>query len=133
MTRGSGWIGLVVCALVGCATPALALELPEAPRVDASITTGEMRGVVTDSSDGIGIRKVRMVLRRGGTREVISLHTDKAGGFRFEALPQGVYSLEATAVGYLPAILAPIVVRPGKDTRIEHISLTPEREARRST
>ncbi|MEO0604797.1 MAG: carboxypeptidase-like regulatory domain-containing protein [Myxococcota bacterium] len=127
MTRRLAMLALLVSATFVFAPPTEAAPLSEAPRVDAKVRLGEMRGVVTGADDGLGIRKVKMTLRRDGTREVVSVkRTGRNGAFTFDDLPRGVYSLEATAVGFLPRILAPILVQPGKDTRVEHISLTPE-------
>ena len=126
---------LVVALLAGCIggpTEASAAPFGELPRVDTPLA-GHMRGVVTSAADGVGLQRVRLVLRRAGTREVVNVsHTERGGRFDFEALRSGVYSIEARAAGYLPAILAPLVVRPGKEARVEHITLTLEGGGRAS-
>ncbi len=122
---------LVLSAFV-CLEPAgLAAPLAEAPRVATEAPVGEMLGVVSDSEDGIGIREVKVVLRRDGSRKEVSVERTRRGGrFTFHDLPQGVYSLEASAVGFLPRTVGPIVVKSGRETRVEHITLTPEPEGR---
>jgi len=133
--RRAGLVAFVclVGALVTGALPhtdAHAAPLGEPPRVETE-RQGEMRGVVTSAEDGLGLRQVRLVLRRG--REVVSvLRTGKGGRFAFDSLDGGIYSIEAQAAGYLPRILAPITVRPGRDSRVEHITLTPARDGRAS-
>lgn len=129
MTPRIGLLALMMSVLVGVVTPteAPATPLPEIPRVQPQPQRGEMRGVVTRSDDGLGIREVRVVLRRDRSREVVSIErTGRGGAFTFDDLPQGVYSLEATAAGFEKQVLAPIVVKPGREVRLEHITLTPE-------
>lgn len=134
MARQLGLIGLIVSCLVCLGSPALAGPGPRPviPRVE-TVTTGEVRGVVTGAEDGLELRRVRLVLRQDASRKVVSIeHTDQGGEFVFDDLAAGVYSLEAQAAGYFRTIVAPVVIRTGK-ARIEHITLTPLGDARRDS
>ena len=131
MARRLGLLAMLVPVLVCLSSigvcKAVAMPLPGVARVDADCS-GEMRGMVTAADDGLALRRARVVLRHEATREIVSVqNTGKAGRFAFGQLPAGVYSLEASATGYLPAILAPIVVRVGRETRVERVSLAPDK------
>ncbi|MEN0063738.1 MAG: carboxypeptidase-like regulatory domain-containing protein [Myxococcota bacterium] len=133
MVRRLGIWGLLASLWIAAAPPVFAAPLPDAPRVDAPEACGEMRGVVTGADDGLGLRKVRVLLRRDGTREVVEAQrTSRSGHFTFDEIPSGIYSIEAQAVGYIPTILAPIVIRRGK-VRIENITLTPDSDGQPDT
>lgn len=131
MARGGALLivmTVMASCLVGAEAPAHAVPRPEPARVDPTMGSGEVRGVVTGAENGLGLRRVRMVLRQNESSKIVKVkHTDKGGSFSFDDLPAGVYSLEAQAAGYYRKLVAPIVIRAGK-ARLEHITLTPQGE-----
>ena len=72
------------------------------------IIAGEIRGTVTDRTDGSSLPGVN--LRLTGTR--LGAVSDTAGAYVISNIPSGSYRLEASMVGYRTAVFEDIVVRP---------------------
>jgi hypothetical protein len=112
---------LAVVAVFGMAAPALA---------SGPAPTGDLHGVVTGRSDGLGMPSVSVTLRlvpccspraSDDAPWVEVRNTDTEGVFRFDDIPAGVYAIEARLDGRQWSS-DPILVVPG--TRVhEHIVL----------
>ena len=112
---------LAIAALFGLAAPAFA---------SGPAPTGDLYGVVTGRTDGLGVASVSVTLRmvpccsRRTTHDAAWTevrNTDTEGVFRFDDIPPGVYAIEARLDGREWSS-DPILVVPG--TRVhEHIVL----------
>lgn len=96
-------VPLLVLLLAGCAegpTPAQTTAEPEgAPQLEATATTGVLRGIAVD--DAIRPLAGAAVVVEGPTRR--ETVTDEGGFFGFAGLPAGSYRVAVTKVAYVPA------------------------------
>lgn len=95
MSGTKPWLGvltLLAMALAGCAEGATDADDADGPKVDATETTGGIRGIVVDAS----IEPVA-----GATMQVLNTDltttTDEMGGFVFDRMEPGTYFVEASA------------------------------------
>jgi outer membrane receptor for ferrienterochelin and colicin len=95
---------------------AASLVFPSALRADDSLeTTGTLSGRVLDKitrEPVIGAHVVLVATRQGTA-------TDMDGKFSLDQLPPGSYSLQVSALGYLPAVADEITVMPSRTGRVE--------------
>ena len=97
------------------------------PGASQGATVASVQGVVTRASDGQLLNRVSVTLRSETQDDFIRVHaTNRDGAFTFEALPAGVYSLEATHEGFERVTVEPLLLLDGAQ-RTEHLTL---REAR---
>ena len=93
------------------ASPEVAMEAPALG--DASV-----HGVITSHSSGFSLPRVSVTLRSTTDDSFVRRGaTDRAGAFRFENLPAGLYSLEASYAGYQRVTLAPFMVLDGVERK----------------
>ncbi|HVN82705.1 MAG TPA: carboxypeptidase regulatory-like domain-containing protein, partial [Terriglobia bacterium] len=69
-----------------------------------SVTTGTIRGTITDPSNAV-VPQARVTVVNEGTNEVRSLGTGGAGAFEFLLLPVGTYTLRVENPGFKTYIL----------------------------
>jgi len=112
--RSNQFLMLVVIACVLSAIPSAILA--QAP------ITGSIRGYVADDAGGFlpgaSVTLFGETISADGRTAI----TDLEGGFHFDGLPVGVYSLKALMIGYRPYELVQIVVNPD-ETRSFNIVL----------
>lgn len=78
-------------------------------------TAGVIDGFVTTQGGTIRLSGARVVVRDMGDREVVTMHSEGDGHFRFVAIPDGKYRVMATLAGF-ETTTAPVVVAEGKAT-----------------
>ncbi|MFC2170382.1 TonB-dependent receptor domain-containing protein [Calditrichota bacterium] len=99
------------------ATPCLSAE--------GTVIPGSIKGVVLERSTRSPIASVNVILI-GGQR---GSATDLNGKFEISSLEPGLYHVRATALGYEPATVSEIDVRPDRSTTIEFLLLPTMLEA----
>ncbi|HHO49707.1 MAG TPA: carboxypeptidase regulatory-like domain-containing protein [Deltaproteobacteria bacterium] len=113
MLTGRGMVIAMVMALGS--TPIQAAASPAAEST--------LMGVVTAAEYGLSLSRVSLTLRSESNHAFIQVRaTDHRGAFRFDELPAGIYSLEATRAGFERTTVEPILVLEGT-TRSEHVTL----------
>jgi carboxypeptidase family protein len=78
------------------------------------VSTPSLTGQVTDSA-GRPLRKAGVALL--GT--AIAVHSDSAGRYVFLDVPSGVYTVRATAIGYVRVDRTSVRVRAGHTTHLD--------------
>lgn len=94
----------------------LAATLVAAPTTPAD-PAGSLRGQVTDTA-GVPIAGAEVIIQevhRAAT-------TDREGHYRFEAVPEGAYSVSYRAIGYRPAVLRVII---DEEEQVRDVALLP--------
>src|SRR5262249_54235418 len=98
---------VVVCTLASAQT--LPQGKPQ-PSRDAALQgppqpagTGVISGTLVATDSGRAVRRALVTLSGGDTRTSKSTTTDDRGGFAFNALPSGDFTLTASKGGYLTA------------------------------
>ncbi len=81
-----------------------------------SQTGKPLRGTVTDAASGETLPAVTLTVRNPNVSKVVI--SDLEGNFTFENLPVGRYDIQASFIGYEPAIAKEIVVSAGKEVFI---------------
>jgi len=76
-----------------------------------------IRGVVTDEASGAPISFVTIALLN--TEPQQGTVTDSLGQFRFNKLPVGRYDIQASSIGYEPAVIREIQLNPAKESFCE--------------
>ena len=94
----------------------LALLVIAMPLISAS--TGSIKGHVTDAATGKSIVGVSVALQKTS----LGASTDIKGNYKILKVPEGVYTLTATRIGYMPATIKKVKVKPGKTIAV-NISL----------
>ncbi|MDR0370943.1 MAG: TonB-dependent receptor [Prevotellaceae bacterium] len=97
----------------GLFTGLIAVQLSAQERQPA----GVIRGVVTDVASGQTLPSATVVILDSGT--VIGTVADNNGNFRLDNLPVGRYAVQASSMGYEPAVFREIAVSPAKETFLE--------------
>ncbi|HZI93086.1 MAG TPA: TonB-dependent receptor [Patescibacteria group bacterium] len=132
MTRGRSFrvIALLMAMMPGLSTgqslaasPAAAAPSPAgSPAASTnSAATGSIRGTVVDADGtlpGVVVELSGPTLTKPKTAV-----TDAAGAFRFTPLPAGTYQIKATLGGGEPVTVSGILVKEGKENRLDPISL----------
>lgn len=119
-TRRALIAALATCLLTASA-PAWASG-PAAP-VGAVHATGSVHGIVTAQKAGLELPRVSITLRNQATGSLVRVGaTDLHGAFRFDQIPEGRYSLEASHPGFQRVKLEPVLVVDGI-VRREHVAL----------
>lgn len=108
MTRFGRRLPLLVLLLV---------LLPAAARAQAP-STGALTGTVTDAL-GTPLRDVLVTMTEPATGARQAVFTDRFGSYRFAFLQPGTYDLRAERLGFQPAVLAGVPVRPGHVARVD--------------
>lgn len=70
---------------------------------------GELRGTVQDEA-GKPVASAIVILQAAGKTQVLSTQTDSGGQFDFQALPDGLYTLRVSAVGFEATNIASVLV-----------------------
>lgn len=114
LTRSMRWL-VGAAVLTGLAGPALAQN------------AGSLRGKVIDSTGAI-MPKAKVVLSNDATHQTRSVTADAEGGYHFEALEPGVYTVKAEAAGFKIREIKDLRVSPNRtltvDIRLELAELT---------
>jgi hypothetical protein len=76
-----------------------------------------IRGVITDAASGEPLPYVSVVVLN--SNPVVGAITDETGNFRLNNLPVGRYNIQASFLGYEPAIFREIMVSSAKETVLE--------------
>jgi hypothetical protein len=82
-----------------------------------TVTTGIIRGVVSDSSGAV-VPGATIVLLTRETSQHLARTTNGAGIFVFPSQPVGLYALEASAAGFLGQRVEPVNVEVGQTTTV---------------
>lgn len=75
---------------------------------------GNIRGVITDAASGQTLPYVTVVVVN--SQPVIGVTTDEQGNFSLPPLPVGRYNIQASFIGYEPAIVREVMVSSAKET-----------------
>ena len=78
---------------------------------------GNIRGIVTDGASGQALPYVTVIVTN--SNPVIGTTTDSEGHFRLNSLPVGRYDIQASFVGYEPAVFREILVTSGREVFLE--------------
>jgi hypothetical protein len=82
-----------------------------------AVTSGAVRGVVSDSSGAVvASASVALISRSSG--QSLSRTSNSAGIFAFPSQPVGLYALEITAPGFRREIVEPVLVQIGQTTSV---------------
>lgn len=82
-----------------------------------------LEGRVLDDVSGVPLADARVVLLNRHARFVATAVTDEAGRFRFERKGYGMYSVRASAVGYLQATSPPMWMTLESDSTVVEMRL----------
>jgi hypothetical protein len=93
--------------------------------VASAQTTGSIIGVVTDAQSGKPVVGALVVATSPSLQGEQTVITDKAGGFRIQALPPGDYKLASSFDGFKPVERADLTVRLDKTIRA-NLALVPD-------
>ena len=77
-------------------------------------TTGQVSGIVLDQ-DGKPLPNTNVVLRGLGQGRI----ADGSGRYEFDAIPPGVYTIEAQLISYETQTVADVVVEAGRTARVD--------------
>ena len=78
---------------------------------------GNIRGVVTDAASGQTLPYVTVVVLN--SQPVVGVTTDEEGSFTLPALPVGRYNIQASFIGYEPAVIREVMISSTKETVLE--------------
>jgi len=76
-----------------------------------------IRGLITDAASGEPLPYVSVVVLN--SNPVVGAITDETGNFRLNNLPVGRYDIQASFLGYEPAVFREIMVSSAKETVLE--------------
>src|SRR5262245_1781148 len=85
--------------------------------VAAAQTTGAVQGTVTDEQ-GAAVPSASVVLTRTATNISDTTQTGAEGGFRFDFVSPGAYTLTVSLQGFKTARLAGVLVEAGKSVSL---------------
>lgn len=86
--------------------------------LEAQYGSGVLLGVVTDPSGAV-VPGARVSVRNAATNERREFISDESGGFRFPALPAGIYEVVVTAPAFKQARLDNVVLRVNSELRLD--------------
>ena len=95
-----------IIVLIALMQPALLMAQP----------VGTIRGVVTDVASGQALPYVTVFVN---SNPPVGTSTDEAGNFRLNNLPVGRYDIQASFIGYEPAVFREILVTSGREVFLE--------------
>jgi len=101
--------------------------IAQEPAPPASI----VHGVIRDA-DGKPVAQASILLRKEGSADNFTAHTDTQGRYSFTRLPDGVYSLRATKDGYGDAQVSAVFVGP-QESKIVDLTLRVQQRSQEST
>jgi hypothetical protein len=78
---------------------------------------GNIRGMITDGDSGQTLPSVTVIVLQ--SNPLIGTTTDLDGNFRLHNLPVGRYDIQASFIGYEPAVFKEILVGSGKEVFLE--------------
>jgi Carboxypeptidase regulatory-like domain len=90
------------------------------PEVYGQAVTGELQGVVKDSTGAV-IPNTEIKLRNAGTGAETSSMTNAEGGFRFPSLLPGLYNVSVTATGFKRGEFTNVQINIGTIANLEAI------------
>ena len=90
----------------------LALLVIAMPLMSAS--KGSIKGRVTDAKTGDPLAGVNVVIQKHG----LGAATDLKGNYKIIKVPEGVYTLKATMIGYTPETVKKVKVKGGKTSKV---------------
>lgn len=108
----------IFCRLCGALALALACALLPAPLSAQTAATGNIEGVVTDSSGAV-IPGATVVVRNMETNLTRELTTDEGGRYRATALQPGVYEVTVTLAGFEATPLTNVQVQVGQTAPVD--------------
>src|SRR5512133_2235527 len=88
----------------------------------AQVTTGAIRGTVTDSSDAVAA-KVKVQATNLETGQAFSVESSGAGVYLLGNLPIGSYKLEAQFSGFRPFTTQPVRIETASTTTVDIVSM----------
>ncbi|MCL5742538.1 MAG: carboxypeptidase regulatory-like domain-containing protein, partial [Acidobacteria bacterium] len=97
---------------------AIVFALMAAPLLRADETTGAIRGTVTDQSKA-AIPKAKIELVNADTGQVLTQQTGAEGGYIFNLIRPGNYSLRASVEGFQTHTISGVVVEVNKTTQVD--------------
>jgi len=112
---------LDICASLARTLFLLMLAVPFSPAVFAQ-TTGTIRGVVVDRSEGV-VNDAVVIVTNNGTQEKTSAKTNSIGAFVFPLLRPGAYQISVEAAGFERYVNPQIVVEVSQIIQLK-ITLT---------
>lgn len=84
---------------------------------DAQATTAALTGRISDADSDRPLHGAHVLLWVGDT--LIGATTDTAGIYRFAAVPTGIHTVEARAMGYWTDLAREVWVRAGREERVD--------------
>jgi tetratricopeptide (TPR) repeat protein len=108
--RQSGFIGagIATCTLAALALLAPLVTQGQTPKAADSAT---LQGSVRDSK-GRPVAAATVSLQGNDGRQILSVHSDPTGSYRFAGLGQGTYRLRVESAGFSAATFGPCVLGP---------------------
>ncbi len=79
-----------------------------------SAPTGTIKGRVTDAKSGEPLAGVNVVIKKNN----IGAATDLKGNYKIINIPEGIYTLTATIIGYAPESAKKVRIKKGKVTKV---------------
>ncbi len=79
--------------------------------------SGNIRGTVTDGASGQTLPSVTVIVMN--SNPIIGTTTDLEGNFKLNSLPVGRYDIQASFIGYEPAVFREIMVSSGREVFLE--------------
>ncbi|MDR1357074.1 MAG: carboxypeptidase-like regulatory domain-containing protein, partial [Tannerellaceae bacterium] len=83
----------------------------------AAQTGGNIRGTVIDAASGQALPYVTVIILN--TNPATGTTTDSIGAFNLPSLPVGRYNIQASYIGYEPAVIREVMASPAKETVLE--------------
>lgn len=97
---------------------ALALLLAPLPAMAQAPPPASLHGTIRDS-EGKPVERATVVLQNDGSHESFHSQTDAQGSYTFAKVPDGVYTLRATKVGYADGLIPSAYLKPGESKAID--------------
>jgi len=104
--------------LRACAVLATAISIASGASAQTGVTTGALRGVITDATGRV-LPDALIVAVRNDTNVPSTGRADADGSYTITGLGPGTYELTAQATGLMPVKTAGIVVTIGKETLVD--------------
>lgn len=84
----------------------------------AQVTTGIIAGTVTDQTGAV-VPDTPVTITNTATGATRTMNTNSSGGYRFEALPQGVYQVNVKATNFKESVTNAVEVHAASTTTVD--------------